>query len=137
MAIASSVRHESSAWRARNSTRRLRAVHRSDLGQPAFHARSVVGVDVGIDRLADPLLRPAAEDALDGRALVADQAIRAQDDDTVRCVLDERPESLLVALHVDQQQAFGRRLLLEAAVLAGEDARGATEGEPDEGDEQA
>ena len=77
------------------------------------------------------------QDALDGRALVADQTVLAQDEDAVRGVLDERPEALLAALQVHQQQPLGRRLLLEPAVLAGQDARRATERKPDEADQQA
>ncbi len=84
--------------------------------------RSTVGRSSGwmsvADRLADPFVRTPAEDALDGRALVADQAILAEHDDAVGRVLDERPETLLVALHVDEEEAFGRGLLLETAVLA-------------------
>ena len=115
----------------------LGSARRRNVGQPAFHGRAILGMDVRANRLADPFLRPAAEDPLDGRTLVADQAILAEHDHAVRCVLDERPEALLVALHVDEQEALGRRLLLEAAVLACQHPRRATEGQPDEGDQQA
>ena len=93
-------------------------------------------MDVGADRLADPLPRVSSEDALDGRALVADQPILAQHDDPVGCVLDERSEALLLALHVDEQESLGRGLLLEAAVLTCEHPRCAAKSEPEEGDQQ-
>ena len=79
-----------------------------------------------------PVLGATTQDALDRRALVADRAVLAEDDDAVRRVLDERPEPLLAALEVDEQQPLGRRLLLESAVLARQDARRAAERQPDE-----
>ena len=88
-------------------------------------------------RPTDPVLGAATQDALDCRALVADEPVLAQDHDAVRRVLDERPEPLLAALQVDEQQPLGRRLFLEAPVLARQDARRAAERQPDEDDEQA
>ena len=117
--------------------RHLRTARGRDVGQQPVHDRAVVRVnDVG--RLqTDVVLGATTQDALDRRTLIPDQPIGTEDDHAIRGVLDERSEPLLAALQIDEQEPLGRRLLLESTVLTGEDARSATERQPDEQDQEA
>jgi hypothetical protein len=94
-------------------------------------------VDIRGRRSTDPILCASTEDPLDGWALVADQAVVAEDEDAVGGILDEGSKALLTTLKVDDEQPLGHRLLEQASVLEGQDARRTAERDRDEDDEEA
>jgi hypothetical protein len=117
--------------------RRLGAAGRSDIGESSLDRGAIIGMGLGRQRLTETVVGPPAEDALDGRALVADQAVLAEHEHAVRCVAHERAEPFLAALQIDKQKALGGGLLVQTPVLGSEHPRRATECQPDEGGEHA
>ena len=89
-------------------------------------------MDVGRRRAPDPLGVGSPQDPFDGRALIPDETVGAEDDHAIRGVPDQRAEALLAPLQVDEQQSFGRGLVLQLAILTGQDPRGAAERQHDE-----
>ena len=81
---------------------------------------AVVGVDAVGEPPADPILRPVAEQSLDGHALIQDTAVPVDHDEQVRRVLDQRAEACLAVGEGVGQPA-------ELAVLATHPAGGAIE----------
>ena len=115
----------------------LRNYIEGEVGEAPVDEGPIIGVNVGGDTAPDPVFRPPTQDPLDGWALIPDQPVLAEDHDAVRGILDKRLETFFAASQVDEQQPLRGRLLLESAVLARQDARSATECQPDHGDQQA
>ena len=83
-------------------------------GEGGGHAGRVLGVGEVVEAGAVQGVRRVAEDALDGRAVPEDDAVRPEDGHQVRAVLDERAEPILAL-------AQGGLGLLAGADVAGDD----------------